>query len=85
MDGVCPCDDSTCAFCKTGFSGLKICQLCKKGYTLENNECICNIPNCRQCGENKCLICESGFYYNNTPSRNLYSHWVFQGFLKLYL
>ena len=66
VDGVCPCDDSTCAFCKTGFSGLKICQLCKKGYTLENNECICNIPNCRQCGENKCLICESGFYYNNT-------------------
>ena len=50
VDGTCPCANSSCAFCKTGFGGLKICQICKKGYTLEYNECNCDIPNCEQCG-----------------------------------
>ena len=68
VDGVCPCSDSSCALCMTGFAGLEICLLCKNGYTLDNYECKCNILNCQQCGENKCLYCQSGYFYNNTSN-----------------
>ena len=48
---------------------MEICLLCKNGYTLENNECNCNIEKCEQCGENICLVCKKGYFYNNTSEK----------------
>jgi hypothetical protein len=33
---------------------------------LDNYHCICNISNCEQCGENGCLVCKTGYYYNRS-------------------
>ena len=64
IDGKCPCFNTSCAVCTTGFFGSDICQLCKKGYTLNNYKCYCNKLNCEHCGENRCLVCKTGYYYN---------------------
>ena len=69
VDGTCPCFNTSCAICTTGLGGLDICKLCKNGYILENDYCICNISNCEQCGENKCLVCDIGYIYNNTSNK----------------
>ena len=52
----------------TGLYGIDICQLCKKGYTWNNYNCYCNISNCEQCGENGCLVCITGYIYNNNTN-----------------
>ena len=66
VDGTCPCFNSSCAICKTGFAGTYQCEKCKNGYELlHDSSCYCNISNCEQCGENKCLVCETGYIYNN--------------------
>ena len=44
--------------------GTETCQLCKKGFIWDNYNCICNLSNCEQCGENGCLVCKIGYYYN---------------------
>ena len=68
IDGTCPCFNSSCAVCATGFFSTDSCQLCKKGYVWDNYHCICNISNCEQCGENECLVCKIGYYYNRNTS-----------------
>ena len=69
VDGVCPCSDSSCALCETGLAGLHICILCKKGYYRWNFDCYCEIDNCEQCGENTCLKCSTGYYYNSENNK----------------
>ena len=64
IDGTCPCFNSSCAVCTSGFVGTETCQLCKKGFIWDNYNCICNLSNCEQCGENGCLVCKIGYYYN---------------------
>ena len=66
IDGTCPCFNSSCILCTTGFAGSNVCKLCKKGYRWDNYECYCNISNCEQCGENTCLKCKYGYIYNST-------------------
>ena len=66
VDGTCPCTDSSCALCDSGLAGLHLCVLCKKGYYRFNNDCYCEINNCEQCGENSCLKCITGYFYNST-------------------
>ena len=66
IDGTCPCYDSSCALCTTGLAGLNICEQCKEGYFLSNNECNCNINNCEQCAIDGCIKCKTGYYYNET-------------------
>ena len=43
-----------------------MCYLCKNGYFSFNGDCYCEINNCEQCGENTCLKCISGYFYNST-------------------
>ena len=66
IDGTCPCYDSSCALCTTGLAGLNICEQCKEGYLLSNNDCNCNINNCEQCAIDGCKKCKTGYYYNET-------------------
>ena len=66
IDGTCPCFDSSCALCTTGLAGLHICEQCKEGYLLSNNDCNCNINNCEQCAIDGCKKCITGYYYNET-------------------
>ena len=65
VDGTCPCSDSSCALCKTGFAGYHLCYQCKDGFYNYENDCYCNIDNCIQCSENGCLKCKTNYYYNN--------------------
>ena len=69
IDGTCPCFNSSCALCITGLGGLNICQVCKKGFVWDDFYCNCNISNCEQCGEDKCLVCKVGYYYNNATNK----------------
>ncbi len=66
IDGKCPCADSSCALCRTGFAGYDLCYLCKDGYYNKGNDCFCDIENCEQCSENGCLKCETNYFYNST-------------------
>jgi len=68
IDGLCPCSDSSCALCSSGLAGLHLCLLCKNGYYRFNGDCYCTINNCEQCGDNTCLKCISGYFYNNTSN-----------------
>ena len=72
IDGTCPCFNSSCALCITGFSdsfGSDVCKLCKKGYFWYNYYCHCSISNCQQCGEKECLLCKIGYIYNNNSRK----------------
>ena len=68
INGMCPCSDSSCALCYSGLAGLHLCILCKNGYYRLNGDCYCDINNCEQCGENTCLKCLSGYFYNSTTN-----------------
>ena len=65
-DGKCPCSDTKCALCASGLAGLHLCYLCKNGYYKYQQDCYCLIKNCEICGENGCLKCISGYFYNIT-------------------
>ena len=69
VDGTCPCSDSSCALCKTGFAGYHLCFQCKDGYYNYENDCYCNIDNCIQCSENGCLKCKTNYYFNNITNK----------------
>ena len=69
VDGTCPCYDSSCALCETGFEGYNLCYQCKNGYYNYNNDCYCNIDNCEQCSENGCLKCKTNYYFNNITNK----------------
>ena len=64
IDGTCPCQDSGCAICSSGYAGLYICNQCKKGYVNNNGNCDCPIEFCERCSENGCLKCDTGYSYN---------------------
>ena len=64
VNGMCPCQDSKCALCNTGYISENSCVLCKNGFYNTNNDCYCNIENCQQCAENGCLKCNFGYYYD---------------------
>ena len=66
IDGKCPCQDSSCALCSTGFTGYYLCYQCKDGYYNIENSCYCDIKNCEQCSENSCLKCKTNYHYNYT-------------------
>ena len=66
IDGTCPCSFSSCALCKNGYAGLKICEQCKEGYYRYENDCYCNVDNCEQCAEDGCKKCTSGYFFNET-------------------
>ena len=68
IEGLCPCFNSSCDVCTSGFFGTNICQLCKKGYVWDNYNCICNLSNWEQCGENECLVCKICYYYNENTN-----------------
>ena len=68
IDGTCPCADPGCALCDSGLAGLYLCIVCKKGYVMQRNDCYCKINNCEQCGENSCLKCITGYFYNSTTN-----------------
>ena len=65
IDGTCPCEDFGCSLCISGLIGSK-CLLCKNGYSFKGNDCICEQKNCEVCGEDKCIKCIRGFYFNDT-------------------
>lgn len=69
INGSCPCSDSSCALCETGFAGYYLCIQCKNGYYNYNNDCFCNIDNCIQCSENDCLKCQTNYYYNKNTNK----------------
>ena len=69
VNGLCPCSDPACALCETGLAGLHICFLCKNGYYRFQNDCYCNIDFCEKCGENTCLKCQTGYYYDSENNK----------------
>ena len=69
IDGTCPCSDSGCALCETGFVGNYLCVQCKNGYYNYNYNCYCNIVNCEQCSENICLKCKTNYYFNKNTKK----------------
>ena len=69
IDGTCPCYKPGCALCMIGFVADYVCQLCKNGYHFEEFECICNISNCEHCGQDICLVCSTGYFYNITSNK----------------
>ena len=69
IDGTCPCYSPGCALCYIGFASSNVCQLCKNGYDFQKHKCICNISNCEHCGQNNCLVCSAGYFYNTTSNK----------------
>ena len=41
----------------------------KNCYIFDNYECYCNISNCEQCGDDKCLLCKTGYFYDNKTNK----------------
>ena len=69
VDGTCPCSDSDCALCSSGFPGLHLCYHCKNGYYNYNGDCDCIIDNCDKCNENFCDKCKTNYFYNSTSEK----------------
>ena len=61
MDGTCPCYDYACNVCDTSYVGSR-CYFCDENFQLnEQNQCVCEDPNCEICEKNGCLKCRSGY------------------------
>ena len=70
VDGTCPCADSSCSLCKSGYSGIDICSQCKDGYSIIMNNCHCSIEYCEKCsGDNSCEKCITNFFFNTTSGK----------------
>ena len=64
VDGTCPCADSSCALCQSGYPGIRTCTQCKNGYFNFLGDCYCLIEYCLKCTDSGCEKCATNYSYN---------------------
>ena len=70
VDGTCPCADSSCALCTSGYPGIGVCAQCKNGYMNLWRDCYCFIENCEKCiSESSCEKCATNYFFNSTSGK----------------
>ena len=61
-------DGSDIQYCCTLADNIVVlCDTCMVGYKTQGNTCLqgCPITNCEDCGEETCLKCKEGFWWDN--------------------